>query len=84
MLALWAAAAPPEASWLSYLGPFVPFGGLAVWWIFWLHKQITERDQRIKELTDRIIAQGETLGPLVTEATAALSEAARELDRRSR
>lgn len=87
MLVTWAAAAgapTADPGWVSYLGPFIPFAVLALWWIVWLHKQISDRDARIKELTDRIIAQGETLAPLVTEATSALSEAARELERRSR
>jgi hypothetical protein len=45
---------------------------------------IREKDQRIEALSDRVVEQAERNGPLLTEATNALSEAARELSRRPR
>ena len=50
MLWFWAAAASPEASWLAYLGPFVPFGGLATLVIIWQQRQMMAKDERIAQL----------------------------------
>ena len=57
VLWFWAAAASPEASWLAYLGPFVPFGGLATLVIIWQQRQMMAKDERIAQLSDRVVEQ---------------------------
>lgn len=79
-------AAQPAAdptSWLVYLGPFLPFGGLAVWVIISQQRQINARDERIKELSDRVVEQASQALPVLTKATEALESTARELRRSS-
>lgn len=84
VLLLWAAASSPEASWLAYLGPFVPFGGLATLVIIWQQRQMMAKDERIAQLSDRVVEQAEKVAPMLADATSALEAAARELNRRDR
>lgn len=68
-------------SWLGFLGPFIPFGGLALWIIISQQRQITARDQRIKELSDQVVEQGADVVPVLVKATRALEDTARALER---
>ena len=68
-------------SWLGFLGPFIPFGGLALWIIISQQRQITARDQRIKELSDQVVDQGASVVPVLVKATRALEDTARALER---
>jgi hypothetical protein len=70
-------------SWLAFLGPFIPFGGLALWIIISQQKQIAARDQRIKELSDQIVDQAQEVVPVLTKATRALEDTAKALERRT-
>lgn len=76
-------SATDGAAWLSYLGPFVPFGGLSLWVIISQQRQIAARDQRIKDLSDQVVDQANQTLPLLTRSTQALEAAARELERRA-
>lgn len=89
LLWVWAAAAPPDPNWVSYLGPFIPFGGLAVLVIIWQQRQmmakderIVQKDEKIAQLSDRVVEQAEKVAPMLADATSALEDAARELSRR--
>jgi hypothetical protein len=70
-------------SWLAFLGPFIPFGGLALWIIISQQKQIAARDQRIKELSDQIVDQAQEVVPVLTKATRALEDTAKALEQRT-
>jgi hypothetical protein len=70
-------------SWLAFLGPFIPFGGLALWIIISQQRQIAVRDQRIKELSDQIVDQAQEVVPVLTKATRALEDTARALERKA-
>jgi hypothetical protein len=83
VLFIWAAAAT-DSNWVSYLGPFVPFGGLATLVIIWQQRQIMAQSERIAQLSDRVVEQAEKVAPLLADATGALEAAARELNRRDR
>ncbi len=88
LLLVGAAAGQPSATdpgaWLSFLGPFIPFGGLALWVIISQQKQIAARDQRIRELSDQMVEQAQATLPTLSSATRALEETVRELERRAR
>lgn len=84
LLATQPASATDATAWLSYLGPFIPFGGLALWVIISQQRQIAARDQRIKELSDQVIDQAQQTLPMLANATKALEETVRELERRAR
>lgn len=71
-------------SWLTYLGPFVPFGGLATWIIVAQSREISRLRQRNDDLSDRAVAKAAEATPLLTQATQLLAETARELERRDR
>jgi hypothetical protein len=69
------------SSWLGFLGPFVPFGGLALWIIISQQRQIQARDARIKELSDQVVDQGQAVVPVLVKATRALEDTAKALER---
>jgi hypothetical protein len=86
-----AAPAPDPTSWLVYLGPFLPFGGLAVWWILSQQKQhqrelegrdrhIERLEARVQELSDRAVTQAEQTLPVVEAATNLITRVAARLD----
>jgi hypothetical protein len=81
-LILSAAQAAGAESWLDSLGPFLPFGALAMVVIGWLAKKLTEAQQRINDLSDRAVETRDELVPLIVECTRALEEQAREARRR--
>lgn len=82
-----------DTSWLEALGPFVPFGMLAVAALFFLQREMLRREGRadtridhletqVSDLSTKAVEQQATLGPLLAEATRVLGEAIDALSKR--
>jgi len=76
------AAQPSPDSWIGYLGPFVPFGGLAVWIILALRAELKTAREQLEMANDRAQALAERAIPALTEATDALRVVADRLRER--